>query len=389
MAKVVMTHFGMNLYAEGSADYCARQTDAFFGHARWEQLQDDKNDLEEIERQERADTAKEDGDHAEEKMQAVAPGVEWDVVAIYDNAGIPSIMHRFKRMTNAELFGGSDKVHPAFIIGGEVYDEIYISVYQNTMIDGKPYSLPYVTPKTEISMEDFAQACFSKGEGWHCLTAAEWGLIANISKNMGTLPHGNTACRAWHGDVNEKGVPSAEGRGITLTGTGPVTWTHDHTVTGVHDLCGNILEFCRGCRIVDGKIQTAENNDAALPETDLAEAGKDWHAVISDDGKPISASVNNGGILFTTGDHVEGYIGCQWKDAHMLCESEQMKALALYAGEPDRFCSVDATTGEYMLFRGGGWGNGANAGLFCSSLGYPRSHVSTYVGGRSAFFRKR
>lgn len=50
----------------------------------------------------------------------VAPGADWDVVAIYDNAGIPSIMHRFRRMSNKELFGGSDKPHPAFIIGGEV-----------------------------------------------------------------------------------------------------------------------------------------------------------------------------------------------------------------------------------------------------------------------------
>lgn len=52
----------------------------------------------------------------------VAPGADWDVVAIYDDAGIPSIMHRFRRMSNKELFGGSDKPHPAFIIGGEVFD---------------------------------------------------------------------------------------------------------------------------------------------------------------------------------------------------------------------------------------------------------------------------
>lgn len=78
--------------------------------------------------------------------EEVAPGAQWDVVAIYDNAGIPSIMHRFRRMNDKDLFhGGKDKPHPAFIIGGEVYDEIYISVYENTMINGKPYSLPYKT----------------------------------------------------------------------------------------------------------------------------------------------------------------------------------------------------------------------------------------------------
>ena len=93
----------------------------------------------------------------------VAPGADWDVVAIYDDAGIPSIMHRFRRMSNKELFGGSDKPHPAFIIGGEVYDEIYISVYPNVMINGKPYSLPFQKPAENITLDDFSKACFSKG----------------------------------------------------------------------------------------------------------------------------------------------------------------------------------------------------------------------------------
>ena len=79
----------------------------------------------------------------------------------------------------------------AFIIGGEVYDEIYISVYENTMINGKPYSLPMAEPVYNITQDDFAEACFSKGEGWHCLTAAEWGLLANLSLKNGTLVFSN------------------------------------------------------------------------------------------------------------------------------------------------------------------------------------------------------
>ena len=88
----------------------------------------------------------------EVKLAAVEtkqPGVEGNVVAIYDNAGIPSFMYKFTRVSNKELFGGGDKPHPAFVIGGEVYDEIYISVYQNCEINGKPYSLPYQKPWTK------------------------------------------------------------------------------------------------------------------------------------------------------------------------------------------------------------------------------------------------
>ena len=47
----------------------------------------------------------------------------------------------------------------------------------------------------------------------------------------------------------------------TLTGSGPATWTHDHTASGVHDLCGNIWEFARGVRIRDGALWAAENNE--------------------------------------------------------------------------------------------------------------------------------
>ena len=94
------------------------------------------------------------------------PGLKCEVVAIYDNAGIPSIMRRFTKITNKELFGGSEKIHPAFIIGGVEYDEIYISVYLNCKINGKPYSLPYQKPWTNITNDDAAKTCFSKGEGW-------------------------------------------------------------------------------------------------------------------------------------------------------------------------------------------------------------------------------
>lgn len=227
----------------------------------------------------------------------VAPGADWDVVAIYDDAGIPSIMHRFRRMSNKELFGGSDKPHPAFIIGGEVYDEIYISVYPNVMINGKPYSLPFQKPAGNITLDDFSKACFSKGEGWHPMTAAEWGFLANLSLKLGTLPHGNTDYGAWHGDHKEHGQ-KAPNSNRTLTGTGPETWTHDHTKTGVHDLCGNIWEVLAGLRIKNGVLMVAANNDAALPETDLTQCGDDWKLLTDDKGAPVYVSASGSEIVF-------------------------------------------------------------------------------------------
>lgn len=72
----------------------------------------------------------------------------------------------------------------------------------------------------------------------------------------------------------------------------------------------------------------------------------------------------------------------------MNCDSEQLRALALFAGEEKAGCYVDSTEGEYILIRGGGWSSGGGAGVFSSSLIIPRSDASGGVGGRSAYFKK-
>ena len=72
----------------------------------------------------------------------------------------------------------------------------------------------------------------------------------------------------------------------------------------------------------------------------------------------------------------------------MNCDSEQLRALALFAGEEKAGCYVDSTEGEYILVRGGGWYNGGDAGVFISGLSIPRSGAGGSLGGRSAYFKK-
>lgn len=315
--------------------------------------------------------------------------VKHEVVAIYDNAGIPSIMHRFSKVTNKELFGGSDKTHAAFMIGGEEYDEIYISVYANCNINGKPYSLPYQKPWTDITNDDAAKACFSKGEGWHLLTAPEWGLLADTSLKNGTLPHGNTNGGKYHADPAEHGV-EYDSSSKTLTGSGPATWTHDHTPEGVHDLCGNIWEMVRGLRLKDGRLEAVKDNDAAL-DIDLTPEGDGWQPITDDsaDKKPVRVSVSDDGISFITDGEAEAdYSGDCWENIHIERESEQLKELALFPGEPEAYCYMDSTDGEYFPIRGGGWGIGAYAGVFYTYLNHSRASVDRSVGFRSAYFKK-
>ena len=63
--------------------------------------------------------------------------------------------------------------------------------------------------------------------------------------------------------------------------------------------------------------------------------------------------------------------------------------LGLFAGEGEAVCAVDATEGEYLPDRGGNWSDGGDAGLFHLSLNDPRSSSYWYIGGRSAYFKKR
>ena len=327
------------------------------------------------------------------KCEKPEAGIESDVVAIYDDAGIPSIMRRFRKVTDKELFGGADKVHPAFVIGGVEYDEIYIGVYEGTEINGRIYSLPYTKPRTKITMDEFAEKCFAKGEGWHMMTAAEWGLVANECGRLGTMPHGNTDGGSWHGGENEKGVfpegyDEQNDPDIVLTGSGPVTWTHNHKPDGVHDLCGNVWEMLPGLRIMDGVMQVVPNNDAALPGAALADSGQ-WTPV-QGSGGDLRAAYEEGRAVFSTEQRPQSYGGCRWESAEIKGSgpTRQMMELALYAGEPNAYIYVDGTEGEYILYRGGHWISGSYAGVFCSSLDSPRSHVLWAFGGRVAYFKK-
>lgn len=72
----------------------------------------------------------------------------------------------------------------------------------------------------------------------------------------------------------------------------------------------------------------------------------------------------------------------------MNCDSEQLRALALFAGEEKAGCYVDSTEGEYILVRGGSWSSGGVAGVFHSGLYDPRSNAGGGLGGRSAYFKK-
>ena len=83
---------------------------------------------------------------------------------IYDKNGRPDIMVVF---TPSEL-GLPDTLR------GRKVKEYAISKYPNTLIDGVPYSLPFMKPAVNISHDEAIRLCESKGEGWHLITTSGW-----------------------------------------------------------------------------------------------------------------------------------------------------------------------------------------------------------------------
>lgn len=303
-----------------------------------------------------------------------------DNVVIYDDAGLPSIMVKFTRPQDVE------KVHPMFIIGGEVYDEIFISKYKNCIIDGKAYSLPMQQAATNVTLEEAEKACFSKGEGWHLLTAAERGFLVNYCYDNQTLPHGNTNYGKWHGNESEKCQTYDDCR--MLTGSGPETWMHDHTIFGVDGLCGDICEWFRGLRLMDGRLEIVPNNNAAM-NINMAEDSTLWIPVEAGE-ESVYVTTEDGIVRFTTDEPDEkGYDGCRWEQVKFdFGNCKTLKNLGFFAGEPKAYIFVD-TNGERLPICGGGWYYTSSAGVFYVSLFYPRSDSLGDIGFRSAYYRKR
>lgn len=345
---------------------------------------------------------------------------------LYDDAGRPSIMCALPMMTMDDLYGnGDDSPHPAWIVAGDVKKVIYVSKYMNSIEGGRAYSLPMVAPATYNTFDDCIEACLRKGRGWHLMTNAEWMAIAQWSKRNGTRPHGNTGAGCYHRATHERGVPATmfDGRAhLTKTGSGPVTWSHNHDVSGITDLVGNMFEWVGGLRLMDGVFQIIPNNDAALYDANLLKAdSRRWRALTTDgvlaahgeldtlkvdgdvpgdmreDDHLIGSPIVSTGIAHRSylGIHTDGnqaYLDCDFCDLRADSSTPVPRIAQVLGMLPDETCThedgifVARNYGERIAVRGGKAGSLDRAGLNALHFYNPRTYDgSATIGFRCAY----
>ena len=337
---------------------------------------------------------------------------------LYDDKGMPSVMVRLPKKTYKELgLGSSTAVHPAWIVNGTEVDEIYISKFQNIVKNGRAYSLPGQDPKTSITFDDARAACEAKGEGWHLMTAMEWGAIANMCKAAGQLPYGNND---YGKDTRESGYYASPSMARdsnqriqrVATGTGPLTWSHDRTPGGIWDLNGNVWEWQGGMRTVYGELQILANNNGADKSKSQAADSAQWMAINASSGAlitPNGSGTTSGSVKMdwassackydtSISDSSPGAHNCSFEAVTFSANIGSAAQLLLQAlGMLKYDSNAGAYEGDWFYFnngeaersfrRGGYWSDGSGAGVFASHGDYPRSSSYGLIGFRSAFVK--
>lgn len=322
---------------------------------------------------------------------------------MYSAKGYPSYMvviPKFNLSTIDAAWPGTP--HPAFIVNGVTKNYIYVGKYAASLVDGEAVSLPGVIPAVSLNFDAAFGYCSSKGVGWHLHSNAEWAAVALQSWKNGKMPRGNSnwglsSDLATEGGRRNDGVANgtASGDGKTLTGSGPATWNHDGSQWGIADLCGNVWEWVGGMRQNSGEINVLEDNNAADNTIAQTSGSAAWKAVLQDEslvapGTALTLKYDGDRKINTSRATSSASFSGTFETitaAGGVTIPNRLKYLALapagagLAGDYSYFNNQI----ESLPIRGGGWSDGASAGVFELFLFFSRSNSSYAVGFRVAF----
>lgn len=324
---------------------------------------------------------------------------------LFDDLGMPSVMVPFPKLKMSDLIaGGSENIHPAFSVDGVEKSVIYVSKYQNIVLNERGYSLPMRDPRASLNFDQAVTYCRNKGKGWSLTPYSLWSAIALWCRKNGTMPRGNNNYGADHAYGHEKGVPTYYESGKIArcaTGSGPNTWNHNWMPDGIADLNGNVWEWCAGMRLMNGEIQIIPYANCMAADASMGASSTLWKAIAADGTlvEPGSAGTLkynyvSGHIQLTSGDITpeDTWRGDTYQNMTLdsaLTVPEIAKALLIYPDEPGGDYGGDGhymnNSGERLPLCGGGWDYTSGAGVFSVHLHYPRSGSSARFGFRSAY----
>lgn len=324
---------------------------------------------------------------------------------LFDDLGMPSVMVPFPKLKMSDLIaGGSENIHPAFSVDGVEKSVIYVSKYQNIVLNERGYSLPMRDPRASLNFDQAVTYCRNKGKGWSLTPYSLWSAIALWCRKNGTMPRGNNNYGADHAYGHEKGVPTYYESGKIArcaTGSGPNTWNHNWMPDGIADLNGNVWEWCAGMRLMNGEIQIIPYANCMAADASMGASSTLWKAIAADGtlvepGTAGTLKYNyvSGHIQLTSGDITpeDTWRGDTYQNMTLdsaLTVPEIAKALLIYPDEPGGDYGGDGhymnNSGERLPLCGGGWNHTSLAGVFSVHLINPRSHSDAYIGFRSAY----
>ena len=338
---------------------------------------------------------------------------------IADDRGIPGVyVERAAQPLSALLSKGDSSIHPAFLINGIQHNSLFFGKFQAKAHGNRAYSLPGEDPTVYITMDTSEQYCKNKGDGHHCITAAEWAYLALLAKKTGRQPKGNNNYGRDAAEADYIAIPTLkDDSGKTCrvaTGTGPLTWSDTGDLTGIWDLNGNVWEWCAGLRLVKGELQVIPFNNAADPECDTGPDSVQWKAINATATGYSDLFVTPNGQGTTAGTVKLDFVTNHWQWAVTITSQADSSRSAPFASTTysglSAFCKMylqamalgpddDATADDYngdnfwanngaaerLPLRGGDWDDGAGAGVFALSLVNPRALSCSGVGFRAAF----
>ena len=359
------------------------------------------------------------------------------VTVLYDDQKNPSFMRRFAPMTNKELYrqyfdddddwnasafkAVENEAHPAFMKNGTRIRELLVGKYLASKLNNRACSLPGVNLWHSINYDSALAACKSKGAGWTMTTMYIWGFLQALCLLQKFQPRGNTLYGKshevpWETALREDGGIAGVTTGMPRTkpGTGPASWNHDGTETGISDLVGNVCEWGALIKLVDGKIYLPEDNNIDLAEASWPDTGARYDSTVGTaDGTEVDLSAGDLGDPVIS-DVITKYTGLPgtdtyYKEANISSESDfrsmtkksaytpplslilaGLAPIVHYGGAYESGYAIKGgiwtrNYGTRFPILGGACGNTTTAGLGALTLYLQRSYAHNIVGLRPAF----